>query len=71
MNNLDILLIGETKIDSFFPRAHFFIEGCNDPLCSDVSGRSGGLLVFTKSHPPATKAIDKTKHSSEYSNYNN
>ena len=27
----------------------FFIEGYNKPLRLDISGRSGGLLVFTKS----------------------
>ena len=32
MNNVDILLIGETKLDSSFPDAQFFIEGYNKPL---------------------------------------
>ena len=50
MNNVDIALIGETKLDSSFPDAQFFIEGYNKSLRLDVSGRSGGLLVFTKSH---------------------
>ena len=60
INNVDILLIGETKIDSSFPDAQLFIEGHNKPLRLDVSGRSGGLLVFTKSHPP-TRQLTKLK----------
>ena len=42
MNNVDILLIGETKLDSSFPDAQFFIEGYSEPLRLDVSVRSGG-----------------------------
>ena len=41
MDNMGILLIGETKIYSSFPDAQFFIEGYNKPLQLDVSGRSG------------------------------
>ena len=44
MNNVDILLIGETKLDSSFPDAQFFIEGYNKLLRLDVSGRRRGLL---------------------------
>ena len=52
MNNVDILLIGETKLDSSFPDTQFFIEGYNKLLRLDVSGRNVGLLVFTKSYLP-------------------
>ena len=52
INNVDILLIGETKLDSSFPDAQYFIADYNKPLRLDVSGRSGRLLVFTKSHLP-------------------
>ena len=52
MYNADNLLIGETKLDSSFPDAQFFIEVYNKPLRLDVSGRSGGLLAFTKPHLP-------------------
>ena len=44
--------MGETKVDSSFPDVQFFIEGYNKSLRLDVSGRSGGLLVFMKSHLP-------------------
>ena len=39
---VDVLLIGETKLDSSFPDAQFFIEGYNKPLRLDVSGMNGG-----------------------------
>ena len=60
-NYVDILLIGETKLDSSFPDAQmhkFFIEDYNKPLRLDVSGRSGGLLVFTKSHLPTRQLTE-------------
>ena len=53
-------MIGETKLDSSFPDAQFFIEGYNKPLRLDVSGRSGRLSVFTKSHLP-TRQLTKLK----------
>ena len=65
MNNVDILLIGETKLDCSFPDAQFFIEGYNNPLRLDVSGRSGGLLVFAKSHLP-TRQLTKLKIPMDY-----
>ena len=57
---MDILLIGETKLDSSFPDAQFFIEGYNEPLRLELSGKSGGLLVFTKLHLP-TRHLTKLK----------
>ena len=49
MNNVDISLIGETKLDSSLPDAYFFIEGYyNKSFRLDVSGRSRGLLVYPK-----------------------
>ena len=53
-------MIGEAKPDFSFPEAQFFIEGYNKPLRLDVSGRSGGLLVFTKSYLP-TRQLTKLK----------
>ena len=52
--------MNETKLDSSFPDAQFFIEGYNKSLRLDVSGRSGGLLVFTKSHL-LTRQLTKLK----------
>ena len=43
LNNVDALLISDTKLDSSFPDVPFFIEGYNKPLRLDVSGRSEKL----------------------------
>ena len=58
INNGDILLIDETKIDSSFTDAQFFIEGYNKPLRLNLSGRSGGLLIFTKSDLPTRQLTE-------------
>ena len=60
MNNVDILLISETKLHLSFLDAEVFFEDHNKPLQLDVSGRNGGLLVFTKSHLP-TRQLTKLK----------
>ena len=58
MSNVDILLIGETKLDSSFPDPQFFIEGYNKQLRLDVSRWSGGLLALTKSHLPTRQLAE-------------
>ena len=47
--NLDILMVAETKIDDSFPKEQFHIEGYADPLRLDRNGEGGGLLVHVKS----------------------
>ena len=47
--NLDILIVAETKIDDSFPKEQFYIEGYADPLRLDRNGEGGGLLVYVKS----------------------
>ena len=44
-NNIDIVMISETKIDNSFPTAQFHIEGyC---ICRlDQNGYRGGILVY-------------------------
>ena len=47
--NLDILMVAETKTDDSFPKEQFHIEGYADPLRLDRNGEGGGLLVHVKS----------------------
>ena len=47
--NLDILMVAETKIDVSFPKEQLHIEGYTDPLWLDRNGEGGGLLVYAKS----------------------
>ena len=44
--NLDILMVAETKINDSFPKEQFHVEGYADPLRHD---EGGGLLVYVKS----------------------
>ena len=46
--NVDILVIAETKIDSSFPTSQFLLDGFKSPYRLDVSGNSGGILVYVR-----------------------
>ena len=46
--NIDILVISETKIDASFPTSQFLINGFKSPYRLDVSGNSGGILVYVR-----------------------
>ena len=49
-NNVDVLSIAETKINSSLPNAQFLLPGFREPLWFDINHRSGGLLVYIKLH---------------------
>ena len=46
--NVDILVIAETKIDSSFPTSQFLIDDFESPYRLDVSGNSVGILVYVR-----------------------
>ena len=52
-NNLDILLISETKIDSSFPTAQFQIEGYTT-YSLDRNANGGGTLIYIWEDIPST-----------------
>ena len=52
-NNLDILLISETKIDSSFPIAQFQIEGYTTYRL-DRNAKGGGILLYIREDIPST-----------------
>ena len=47
-NNIDILSIAETKLDSSFPSAQFLVHGYKTPYRKDGNKHGGGLLVYVK-----------------------
>ena len=49
-NQVNILVIAETKIDKSLSTAQFIIEGFHKPLKLDISDKSGDLLVYVKSY---------------------
>ena len=53
--NVDILAIAETKIDSSFPKSQFLLNGFHNPYRLDVTKNSGGILVYVKSRLPSRR----------------
>ena len=46
--NIEILLITETKIDSTFSTNQFYINGCNIPYRHDLNTNSSGILAYAR-----------------------
>ena len=44
--NIDILLITETEIDSTFPANQFYLNGHNVPYRNDRNTNGGGILAY-------------------------
>ena len=57
-DNLDVLIIAETKIDSTFPDSQFQILGFKKPLRLDVTENSGGILVYVRDNLISRKIPD-------------
>ena len=51
-DSVDIFTIAENKIDSSFPTAQFRCSNYHTPYRLDISDKSGGILVYTKSNIP-------------------
>ena len=58
-NNVDVLSIAETKLDSSFPNAQL-LPSFHEPLRLDINYQSGGLLVYIKASLPS-KILTKFK----------
>ena len=59
VNNIDILVLTETKIDSSFPNAQFRIDGFSAPFRLDRN-RFGGRVIFSVREDIPCKQL--TKH---------
>ena len=57
-NNLDILMISETKIDDTFPDSQFLIKGFSVPCRLDRTAKGGGILLYIREDIPY-KSIKK------------
>ena len=49
-DSVDILKIAETKIDSSFPTAQFYLPNYHQTYCQEISGKSPGILIYIKSN---------------------
>ena len=58
-DNIDMLMVSETKLDSSFPQAQFRMEGYAPPFRYDRSSHLGGTLLSIREEIP-TKIISIT-----------
>ena len=59
-NNIDILVIEETKIDESFPEGQFLIPGYKKPYRKDRNRNGGGIIVYVREDIPSRK-LDQCK----------
>ena len=52
-NNLDIIMVSETKIDDTFPESQFLMEGFSTPHRLDQSGKGWGILLYIRQDIPS------------------
>ena len=51
-NNIDVLLISETKIDNTFPVSQFCVLGYSMPFRLDRTRNGGVIMLYFKKHTP-------------------
>ena len=56
-NNIDILMISETKIDDSFPLDRFIIDGYASPFRIDRS-TGGGIIIYVREDIPSKRLED-------------
>ena len=54
-NNIDILVLEETKIDESFSDRQFFISSYKRPYRVDRNRRCGGIIVYVRENIPSRK----------------
>ena len=52
-DNIDILMISETKVDDSFPDGQFFLDGFGTPFSIDRNRNGGGIMLFIRTDIPA------------------
>ena len=58
-NNIDILMISETKLDPSFPNGQFHIHGFSEPYRFDRNGNGGGILLYIREDIPSKLILTK------------
>ena len=53
VGNVDILVIGETKLDSSFPKTQFKISGFSKPYRIDRDEHGGGVMIYVREDIPS------------------
>ena len=52
-NNIDVLIVTETKLDSLFPSGQFSIDGFAKPFLRDRNKNGGGTMIFVRDDIPS------------------
>ena len=52
-DNIDILMISETKIDPSFPIGQFLLNGYRTPFRLDRNAHGGGILLYVREDIPS------------------
>ena len=52
-NNIDVLIVTETKLDSSFPSGQFLIDGFAKPFRRDRNKNGGGVMIFIRDDIPS------------------
>ena len=60
-NNLDILMISETKLDDSFRTGQFLLDGFSVPDRLDRILKGGGILLYTREDIPSRFLNSKSK----------
>ena len=60
-NNIDILMISETKLDRSFPNGQFHIYDFSEPYRFDRSGSGGGIFLYIREDIPSKLILTKIK----------
>ena len=49
---IDVMIIGETKLDGSYPTSQFLIDGFAEPFRRDRNANGGGLLIYVREDIP-------------------
>ena len=52
-DNIEILLVSETKVDDSFPIGNFLIDGCSTRYRLDPNSNGSGLILFVREDIPS------------------
>ena len=52
-DNIDVLMISETKLDESFPISQFMINGFSAPFLLDRNDKDGGIILYIRDDIPS------------------
>ena len=58
--NIDILVVGETKLDDTFPVNQFALNGFSKPYRKDRNRHGGGVMIFVRDDAPSKSVNNPT-----------